>query len=153
VPEVSRQGTWADHTDIRPTLLALVGLKDDYVGDGRVLVEDLTFAPGATSQAGYLALARCYKQLNASVGRFGTDVIVADTAALKTGSAGSDKQYEAFSSHLQALGAARDKLASKIKPELFDAEFNGKHISGAEDRTGQCNDLLEAADSLTGRGE
>ena len=32
---------WTDHTDMRPTMLALLGLKDDYVSDGRVLTEFL----------------------------------------------------------------------------------------------------------------
>jgi hypothetical protein len=30
---------FSDHTDIRPTIMALVGLQDDYVHDGRVLFE------------------------------------------------------------------------------------------------------------------
>src|SRR5260370_17480511 len=42
-PGVRRQGrndaVFSDHTDLRPTILALLGLKDDYVHDGRVLVE------------------------------------------------------------------------------------------------------------------
>jgi len=33
--------TWSDHTDARPTILDLVGLKDDYVHDGRVVSEVL----------------------------------------------------------------------------------------------------------------
>ena len=37
VPQLSGQGTWADETDIRPTLLSLVGLRDDYRPDGRVI--------------------------------------------------------------------------------------------------------------------
>src|SRR4029077_18387885 len=32
---------WSDHTDIRPTMLSLVGLEDDYQSQGRVLAEDL----------------------------------------------------------------------------------------------------------------
>ena len=34
---------FSDHTDVRPTLIALLGLKDDYVHDGRVLAEWLEF--------------------------------------------------------------------------------------------------------------
>ena len=30
---------WTDHTDVRPTMLCLLGLTDDYVHDGRVLIE------------------------------------------------------------------------------------------------------------------
>src|SRR5439155_21049821 len=33
--------TWSDHTDIRSTMLMLLGLKDDYRHDGRALIEDL----------------------------------------------------------------------------------------------------------------
>src|SRR5437870_383207 len=33
--------TWSDHTDVRPTILELVGLNDDYVHDGRVISEIL----------------------------------------------------------------------------------------------------------------
>ena len=91
-------GTWADHTDIRPTIMALVGLKDDYVSDGRVLTEDLTISPGKTADKKFLALAQCYKQLNSSVGQFGTDVLVADTAALKSGSSTDDSAYQSTAS-------------------------------------------------------
>src|SRR5207237_9233623 len=33
--------TWSDHTDVRPTILELVGLNDDYVHDGWVISEIL----------------------------------------------------------------------------------------------------------------
>jgi hypothetical protein len=124
VPQVSLVGTWADHTDTRPTLLALVGLKDDYMGDGRVLTEVLSTRPGATSNPLFLPLAMCYKQLNSSVGLFGTDVILADSAALKTGSSANDAAYQAFLGKLTSLGAARDSLATTIKHELWNAEFS-----------------------------
>ena len=32
---------WTDHTDVRPTMLTLLGLKDDYQTDGRAVVEPL----------------------------------------------------------------------------------------------------------------
>jgi hypothetical protein len=149
VPQVSGIGTWADHTDLRPTLLALVGLKDDYVDDGRVLVEDLTFTPGATSDPEYLPLAQCYKQLNSSVGQFGTDVLVADTAALKSGSAADDSQYQSFLASLQQLGTSRDQQASIIKQELFDAEFNGIAISPqGNGQLKSCQGVLRDASEL-----
>jgi hypothetical protein len=128
VPQTSLFGTWADHTDTRPTLLALVGLHDDYTGDGRVLTEVLTTPPGAASDPLFLPLAQCYKHLNSSVGLFGTDVIVADTAALKTGSGANDTPYQTFESKLQSLGAARDKLAGTIKQELWNDEFLGENL-------------------------
>jgi hypothetical protein len=149
VPDVSGIGTWADHTDLRPTLLALVGLKDDYVGDGRVLTEDLTLTPGATNDPEYLPLAQCYKQLNSSVGQFGTDVLEGDTAALKSGSSADDSQYQSFLTSMQQLGSSRDQLASTIKQKLFDAEFNGKAISPqGNGQIKSCQALLRAASEL-----
>ncbi len=149
VPQASLVGTWADHTDTRPTLLALVGLKDDYTGDGRVLTEVLSIHPGATSNPLFLPLAICYKQLNSSVGLFGTDVIVADTAALKTGSGASDGQYQTFLAKLQSLGTARDALATEIKNELWNAEFRGQHLPAQAfgDLLG-CGGLLLQATAL-----
>jgi hypothetical protein len=35
----------ADDTDIRPTMMALLGLHDDHVSDGRVLLEDVSRSP------------------------------------------------------------------------------------------------------------
>jgi hypothetical protein len=130
-------------------LLALVGLKDDYVDDGRVLVEDLTFTPGKTSDPQYLPLAQCYKQLNSSVGQFGTDVLVADTAALKSGSSVDDSQYQNFLTSLQQLGVSRDQQASIIKQKLFDAEFNGKALSPqGNGQIKSCQGVLHDASEL-----
>ena len=43
-PGVLNQGrddtVFSDHTDVRPTMMALLGLTDSYVHDGRVLVEN-----------------------------------------------------------------------------------------------------------------
>ncbi len=147
VTSLENPGTWADHTDIRPTIMALTGLKDDYVDDGRVLVEDLTASRGKTGQPKYRDLAVCYKQLNSSVGRFGTDMLVADTAALKTGSTADDSAYQGVVAKIQKLGAARDALASQIKNDLFGAEFDDHPIPGANDLK-DCTDILSQADRL-----
>jgi len=147
---IANPGTWADHTDIRPTLMALTGLKDDYVEDGRVLTEDLTISPGKTGQAKFQDLAVCYKQLNSSVGEFGTDVLLADTAALKAGSSTDDSTYVSVLAKIKALGAQRDALATQIKNDLFDAEFENKPIPGANDLK-SCNDVLSQAQALVGQ--
>jgi len=144
-------GTWGDETDMRPTLLALVGLKDDYVEDGRILTEDLTNPPDKAGQPKYQRLAVCYKQLNSSVGEFGTDMIVADTAALKTGSSSDDSAYESKLGTIKTLGAARDALATKIKNDLFNAGFDNTPIPGANDLK-DCQDILAQANALAGQG-
>jgi hypothetical protein len=150
VTAVNNSGTWADHTDIRPTIMALTGLKDDYVSDGRVLTEDLTIAPGATGDKKFQQLAACYKQLNSSVGRFGTDLLVADTAALKTGSSTDDSAYQAVAAQIKTLGAQRDALATTIKNDLNAAEFDGTSIPKGNSEDAHCNNLLVLADQLAG---
>ena len=149
---VQNFGTWADHTDVRPTIMALTGLKDDYVTDGRVLTEDLTITPGQTGDKKFLPLAVCYKQLNASVGQFGTDLLVADTAALKTGSSGDDTTYQNVLSKIKTLGAERDALATEIKNNLFDAEFNGTSVPNGSSDWAHCNNLLRWAHDLNTSG-
>ncbi len=150
VTQLNDPGTWGDETDIRPTLLALAGLKDDYVGDGRVLVEDLTNPPDKSGQPKFKQLAACYKQLNSSVGQFGTDLIVADTAALKTGSSTDNSAYLNVLAEIKSLGAKRDALATTIKNDLFNAEFDNKPIPGANDLK-NCQSLVAQANALAGQ--
>src|SRR5665213_3472750 len=78
--------TWTDHTNLRPTILALAGLKDDYVHDGRVITEALTSSavPPALAGPSALALAQLYEKINAPFGKFAADTLVASTNALKS---------------------------------------------------------------------
>ncbi len=46
--QASQQGTWVEETDIRPTLLYLLGLKDDYESDGHVIAQALQHAPAGS---------------------------------------------------------------------------------------------------------
>ncbi len=146
VPQYSKRGTWADETDVRPTMLHLTGLADDYVMDGRVLTQILERRNLRRLQE----LGGCYKQLNAGVGRFGTDTLLASTRALASGSAGDDSVYARTDAALSALGNARDALAQKIKVDLDRAEFRGARLGrrtvGAE--LVACNVLLNTAARL-----
>jgi hypothetical protein len=83
---------WSDHTDDRPTALALLGLQDDYRHDGRVLVEVLDGAAtrGTGDSTAYAQLSRVFKQLNASVGQFGLATARASTTALESGTPQND---------------------------------------------------------------
>jgi hypothetical protein len=78
--------TWSDHTDIRPTMMLLLGLQDDYTHDGRALVEDLreNALPIAVrrSALGFTLLASEYKQITAPVGKLGLASLAVSTAAL-----------------------------------------------------------------------
>jgi len=107
--------------------------------------------PGKSGQPKFKQLAVCYKQVNSSVGQFGTDLIVADTAAVKTGSSSDDSTYDSVLDQIKSLGSARDKLATKIKGDLFDAEFNNTPIPGANDLK-NCEDIVAQANALAGQG-
>ncbi len=67
--------TWSDHTDIQPTMLALLGLRGDYAPDGRVLsevIDSSALPPAMLSNYPLLAeLGQVYTQIEAAVGEFG----------------------------------------------------------------------------------
>jgi len=148
VPEESLIGTWTDHTDIRPTMFALLGLQDSHVDDGRVLTEVLTVTPGHTADPRYQPLAVCYKQLNSCVGRFATAALVGDTHALASGSPADDSQYETFLASLTALGAERDALATTIKNDLDGAAFGAGLSADADTELQECLGLVDQAEQL-----
>jgi hypothetical protein len=119
VPDASKVGTWVEETDLRPTLLHLVGLQDDYQTDGRVISQVLTHPSRALTATEKLAAA--YQQLNSSVGAFATDTLIADSAALASGSAADDTAYRVEQVRLRNLADARDALAGVLKGLLSRA--------------------------------
>jgi hypothetical protein len=147
VPGSNTTGTWVDETDIRPTIIYLAGLRDDYEHDGRVITQILTDPNQALSQPGVADLGACYKQLNSSVGQFGTDTLIASTAAIESNSA-SDATYLRIEHALGLLDQARDQLAGAIKGELEAAAFDNATIHGASGQIVACQALLGAAHAL-----
>jgi hypothetical protein len=148
VPRASGHGTWIDETDVRPTMLSLVGLKDDYATDGRVVTQILRHTPRALEHTA--DLADCYKQLNSAVGEFGTDTLIADTRALASGSSASDRQFGATQARLTRLADRRDALSTRIKSILTAAAFQDRapRRSTVGAQTGQCVQLLHQAAQL-----
>jgi hypothetical protein len=118
----ANNGTWVDETDIQPTMLYLAGLKEMYLPDGRVISQLLDYVPPALQAAGVTALATDYKQLNSSVGLFGTDTLEAATAGIESNSAG-DQTYTLVDSALGNLEHARDYLVAEVEHELYGASF------------------------------
>lgn len=151
VPGSNTTGTWVDETDIRPTVLYLAGLRDDYQSDGRVITQVLTDPNSALSEPGVAALGACYKQLNSSVGQFGTDTLIASTAAIKSNSSG-DATYLHTNHLLSTLEGSRDHLAATIKDGLEAAAFDNVPIHGTASQLVECQDLLGAADALATHG-
>lgn len=145
---------WSDHTDTRPTTLALVGLRDDYRHDGRVLFEILdknAIAPKLRGHEQTLTqLAQVYKQLDAPVGAFGMAAVAGATRAMQTGTESADSQYVSFDDQLSALTNRRDAVALQISEILDAASFDGQTLGepSAKALIRQAQAILAEANAL-----
>jgi cell division protein FtsB len=132
--------------------LELVGLKDGYIHDGRVISEILQgyALPRALAKSdSFIALARIYKQLNAPFGQFAMATLKASTKALTSNDA-MDATYTSIEGQIQSLTAQRDALAAQINALLNGAEFNGQSFTDRQARPliVQGLNLLFEANSL-----
>jgi hypothetical protein len=143
--------TWTDHTNVRPTMLSLLGLKDDYRHDGRVLTEALDkhaipqrlFEHRNTTNE----LGAAYEQLNAPFGQFGTSTLAASTRAITSP---DDSVYNSIEDSISGLTTQRDALALKIETALDNAAFNNTEIKekDAKDWIAQAQSLINQAAAL-----
>jgi len=159
-PGVSHLGVndqvWSDHTDTRPTTLALVGLRDDYRRDGRVLLDilerDAVKVRG--NREALIELGHVYKQLDAAVGAFGMSAAKAATAAVDSGSAADDSRYQTFASRLTALTNDRDTVALQISRLLESATSGRNEDAGVRAQRrddGSVSRLIREARSILAR--
>jgi hypothetical protein len=147
VADSGTTGTWMDETDIRPTLMYLTGLTDDYEHDGRVITQILADPNHALRGPGVAQLGACYKQLNSSVGQFGNDTLQAATAAVESNAPG-DSEFTQVNAALSGLEKVRDALALRIKGELEAAAFGDKPVYGAIGQTVACQAVIASAGLL-----
>jgi hypothetical protein len=143
-------GPWVDETDIRPTLMYLTGLTDDYIQDGRVISEILANPNSALSAPGVESLGACYKQLNSSVGQFGNSTLQASTAAVESNTPG-DGKFKSTDAKLSALEKQRDMVAIDIKDALNSAAFSDQMIGGVNSLTVRCQVIIAQAANLAQR--
>jgi hypothetical protein len=140
-PHVRQEGAsgevFSDHTDVRPTLLYLTGLRDDYGHDGRVLVEVL--ASATPQRDAFTQLASAYKAINAPVGELGLKTLELSTTALMS----DDATYATLEEELASLTAQRNALASRMIAILESAAFDHAVIDENEARN-----LIQAANAL-----
>jgi hypothetical protein len=138
--------TWTDHTDVRATMFALLRLQDDYLHDGRVVVENLdpTKLPATISGnvSAYEQLATTYKQLTAPFGEASTASLRYSTAAISS-DAPNDATYATYLSNVTAWVASRNTVAGEMRALLNDAEqgtsFNASQVAGL---VSQANALI-----------
>jgi arylsulfatase A-like enzyme len=125
---------FTDHADLRPTILALVGLKDDYVSEGRVVAEWMhsqALPDGIRdNRDNFIDLAQVYKQLNAPLGQLGRASLVWSNRSVTS----TDKAYARYLKQIDEITEERNELASQLKTVLNNAEFHGQPVGeGNED--------------------
>ena len=111
-PDVKNLGVtdqlWTDHADIRPTVLALAGLHDDYIHQGRPISQVI-----AATRQDLNRLGDVYKQINAPVGQLSLDSVRFATRATLSTSAG-DLTYTDADAQIAAWTSQRNALADRM---------------------------------------
>ena len=140
-PGVKRLGVttprdfFTDHVDLRPTLMMLTGLTDDYQHDGRVITEILDQSALPSSLKAHKntleSLGQVYKQINAPFGQLAQDTLKISTFAI-TSTSNGDAVYSNLEGKIADWTAERDGIATQMKGMLEEAEFGGVPIDGKD---------------------
>jgi hypothetical protein len=145
VRRIGRTGeVFTDHTDIRPTMVSLAGLADDYSHDGRVVFEvlDRDAVPHSLREHDETlsALAAAYKAINAPLGELGRRSLRIATHDL----IGDATTIDALDGRINDLAARRNAIAGNMIAMLEAAEFQNTPIDrdAAWDLIKQASDLL-----------
>jgi hypothetical protein len=147
---------WSDLTDVRPTMMMLLGLNDDYSHDGRVLFEALTSEalplPIHHNPDFYIRFAQAYKQINAPFGELGLTTLKVSTTALAS-NVPNDAIYTNLEHQLQEITEQRDTIAKQMITLLEKVSFEGNESSSNNEQVtslvNQAYILLNRASSLT----
>jgi len=141
---------WTDHTDHRPTVLTLAGLKDDYQTDGRAVTQIANESALPVSLRVHHPwlerLGESYKQLTAPFGSFGMYTLLVSTRALSSNDAG-DATYTSLEGQIRDLTVQRDALVAEIRDGLYQAQ-TGTNLSEH-----QINDWIVRADDLLAQAQ
>jgi hypothetical protein len=127
---------WTDHADVRPTLMALTGLKDDYAHQGSPITQVMT-----EDREDLHRLAVDYKKINAPVGQLSMDSLAFATKATMSTNA---VVYASADTQIAAWTARRDALAAEMIA-LLDTTAPGS-TDRHNDRT--VHDLITQAENL-----
>jgi hypothetical protein len=135
---------FSDHTDIRPTILHLVGLTDDYTHDGRVLFEVMTPSAAGGSLDAHRdelsKLAEAYKEIEAPLGELGRRTLKGlSTQALES----NDATYYQDEQEIKEITERRDRIAEPMIAMLEAAESDNRPID-----PGKAGELIWEAHEL-----
>jgi hypothetical protein len=142
---------FTDHVDVRPTIMSLVGLTDDYEHDGRVITEMLETK--ATPQAS-LPIARP-RSRSGRLTRRSTHLSARSMVTLKLSTFGlesndvNDATYTQIESEIESWTAQRNTIASQMRDMLEAAAFDGQSLDegAAKSLIAQANALVNAANA------
>ena len=140
---------WSDHTDTRPTMLALLGLRDDYPNQGRALTEvfqNWALPNGVRDSADpFLKLAQAYKRISAPVAEFALTSLRVSAAASSAAQAGDKAKHNNLESQLVVTAALCNDLSAAMANLLNAAAFHGRRITEPEvsQLVRSANDLVE----------
>ncbi|WP_342723445.1 hypothetical protein AAFG07_30445 [Bradyrhizobium sp. B097] len=155
-PGIAHRGETPDilshHADLRPTLLALLGLTDRYIHDGVVLVDALEAnalpAELANDRETYMDLARAAKTINDPLGQLGRNGLALATQAIK----GGDVGYQRYLDTIGAITVRRGGLTREINTQLDGAAFGHRPINPSYARAliGRAEALVNEVEDLAG---
>jgi len=146
---------FTDHADVRPTLMALLGLKDDYVHEGRVVAEwmhENALPDGIRDRLeNFIELAQVFKQLDAPKGQLGRASLVWSNRSVTS----TDKVYAHYLKQISDITEDRDELASQIRTVLNNAAFHNRPVDeGSEDGLGhRAKALIDEVTDLAERND
>jgi len=146
---------FTDHADVRPTLMALLGLKDDYVHEGRVVAEwmhENALPDGIRDRLeNFIELAQVFKQLDAPKGQLGRASLVWSNRSVTS----TDKVYARYLKQISDITEDRDELASQIRTVLNNAAFHNRPVDeGSEDGLGhRAKALIDEVTDLAERND
>ena len=135
-------------------MLALLGLKDDYVSEGRALTEvfQAWAIPSGVRESTdqFLQLAQAYKRVSAPVAELGLTTLRVSTAAR----AADETKRHNLQSQLLVIASLRNDLSAAMANLLNAAAFHGRRISEPETRqlVRSADDLVEYVKLLAANG-
>jgi hypothetical protein len=143
---------FSDHADLRPTIMALVGLQDDYVHEGRVIAEwmhEHALPQGIRARRdNFIDLAEVFKQLDAPLGDLGRASLVWSNRSV----VGTDKIYAGYLKRIEEITEERNELAGRIKTVLNNAEFHNQPVDeGAEELAHRAKAVIDEVKDLAER--
>ena len=133
---------WSDHADIRPTILALTGLGDDYMHQGRVVTEIMNGDEGDRSGQDLARMGAALKQIDAPVGQLSLDSLRFATRAALSGTDNSDAAFIAADNRTAGWTARRDALAGRMLSLLEGSREDQGDDGRARELTRQASALL-----------